>query len=123
MYKKNMVICIMAILLCVGGIALAKAVKLNLVPPANSVDPDGYGHAVLNYSKDEDVTIIQVNCEGLTPGHQYGVNLGDNMGSVGTAVAHKNGKIMIHAEREGDLTGNVVRVRNGTLRRPALSSK
>ena len=122
MWKKNIVICIMAIVLCVGGIALAKAVKLNLVPVNHSPDPDGFGRAVLNYAEGEDKTIIQVNCWGLTPGNGYGVNLANGMGSAGGAVASANGTITIHGEQEGDQSGCIVRIKNRTQNRPALRS-
>ena len=88
MWKKSVVICITAIVLCVGGIALAKAVKLTLVPVDDSPDPDGSGRAVLNYAKGEDKTIIQVNCRGLTPGGEYGVNLANGKGPVGRTEKH-----------------------------------
>lgn len=123
MWKRNVVICIMAVVLCVGTIALAKAVKLNLVPTNTSTDPDGYGNAILNYSMDEDKTIIQINCWELTPGDRYGVNLADSMGTIGTATASQNGTITIHGERAGDLSGSMIRVRNGTQGRPALRSE
>ena len=123
MWKKNMVICIVAIVLCVGGIALAKAVKLNLVPVAGSSDADGYGNAVLNYAKDADKTIIQVNCGGLTPGDEYGVNLANGNGPVGRVIAKKNGTITVHGEQAGDQSGSIVRVRNRTQSQLALLSE
>ena len=123
MWKKSIVICIAAIVLCVGGIALAKAVKLNLVPVEGSPDLDGSGRAVLNYAKGEDKTIIQVNCWGLTPGDEYGVNLANGKGPVGRVVAKKNGTITVHGEQEGDQSGCIVRVRNRTQMHQALQSE
>ena len=122
--KKMRPISAALIVCCVVGIAFAGAVKLNLVPVTDSPDPNASGRAVLNYAKCADKTIIQVNCWGLTPGDEYGVNLANGMGGISDPViAKKNGTITMHGEQEGDQSGNIVRVRNRTVGHLALQSE
>lgn len=108
--KKNVLICLAAVVLCVAGIALAAAVKVELMPYANPgadpLEPDASGQAVLNYAKGADKTEIQVNCSGLTPGEEYTVWIGTVGGpwtNVGTFTAKKNGTGNLHAREDGDL--------------------
>lgn len=104
--KKALLICLAAVVLCVAGIALAKAVKVDLLP-TDPLEPDASGKAVLNYAKGEDKTEIQVNCSGLTPGEEYTVWIGTVGGpwmNVGTFVARKNGTGNLHARPAGDLS-------------------
>ena len=52
----------------VAGIALAKAVKVDLVPyvdaDGNVLEPNAYGKAMMNYAKGADKTEVQSSCAG-----------------------------------------------------------
>ena len=107
--KKELLICLAAVVLCVAGIALAAAVKVDLLPypPAAPQEPDASGQAVLNYAKGADKTEIQVNCAGLTPGAEYTVYIGTPWEVIGTFVARKNGTGNLHARPDGDQSGRL----------------
>jgi len=109
--KKNVLICLAAVVLCVAGIALAAAVKVELMPyaypGAEPIEPDASGQAVLNYAKGADKTEIQVNCRGLTPGEEYTVYIGSPWEVIGTFIARKNGSGNLHARPDGDQSGRL----------------
>jgi len=107
--KKALLICLAAVVLCVAGIALAAAVKVDLLPfpAADPLEPDASGKAVLNYAKGADKTEIQVNCAGLTPGAEYTVYIGSPWEVIGTFVARKNGTGNLHARPDGDQSGRL----------------
>jgi len=107
--KKALLICLAAVVLCVAGIALAAAVKVELLPypAADPLEPDAAGKAVLNYAKGADKTEIQVNCSGLTPGEEYTVYIGSPWEVIGTFVARKNGTGNLHARPDGDQSGRL----------------
>ena len=107
--KKALLICLAAVVLCVAGIALAAAVKVELLPypAAAPLEPDASGQAVLNYAKGADKTEIQVNCAGLTPGEGYTVYIGSPWEVIGTFVARKNGSGNLHARPDGDQSGRL----------------
>ncbi|HUW55931.1 MAG TPA: hypothetical protein VMZ92_04800 [Planctomycetota bacterium] len=110
MLRKNVIwICLVAFVLATAGIAFAKAVKLELkpYPEAAPNEPGASGHAILNYSADDDVTQVQVNCWGLTPGTEYTVYVWQGGGpvSIGTFTAKKRGQGHLHVEMEGNTTG------------------
>jgi len=121
--KKALLICLAAVVLCVAGVALAKAVKVDLLPTDPS-EPDASGKAVLNYAKGADKTEIQVNCAGLTPGAEYTVWIGTVGGpwtNVGTFVARKNGTGNLHARPGGDLSELTVGVNRDVWNNVLLS--
>ena len=109
--KKNVLICFAAVVLCIGGLAVAKAVKVELIPyaypGADPLEPDAAGQAVLNYAKGADKTEIQVNCSGLTPGEEYTVYIGSPWEVIGTFIARKNGSGNLHARPDGDQSGRL----------------
>ena len=113
--KKNLLICLAAVVLCVAGIALAKAVKLDLQNPpglpAGDPDTGATGRAVLNYAKGADKTELQFNCQGLTPGDTYIVGTLTSGPLPGTYTALPNGKLAVHARITGDMSGERVGVR------------
>jgi len=115
--KKALLICLAAVVLCVAGIALAKAVKVELLPypAAAPLEPDASGQAILNYAKGEDKTEIQVNCSGLTPGAEYTVYIGggSTWEDIGTFIARKNGTGNLHARPDEDQSGLSVAVNTG----------
>ena len=109
--KKALLICLAAVVLCVAGIALAAAVKVELLPyaypGADPLEPDAAGQAVLNYAKGADKTEIQVNCSGLTPGEGYTVYIGSPWEVIGTFVARNNGTGNLHVRPDGDQSGRL----------------
>jgi hypothetical protein len=98
-----------------GGIALAKAVKVDLLP-YGSLEPFASGQAVLNYAKGADNTEVQVNCWDLTPGTEYTVYLRDGgWYSIGTFVTRRNGSGNLHVRLPGDVSGNLSVAVNNTV--------
>ena len=114
--KKNLLICLAAVVLCVAGIALAKAVKVDLQNPAglpaDDQDAGATGRAVLNYAKGADKTEVQFNCQGLTPGATYVIGIVDVgiFPGTGTYTPLPNGKLMVHAAVSGDVSAEHVGV-------------
>jgi len=108
--KKQVLMCLAAAVLCLAGIALAKAVKVELepYPAAAPLEPDASGHAVLNYAKGQDKTIVQVNCWGLMPAAEYTVYLNDGaFYAIGTFTTRKNGSGNLHVSLDGDASGHL----------------
>ena len=124
MRRKNIIlICLVAFVLATAGIAFAKAVKVALepYPEANPNEPGASGHTILNYSADDDVTQVQVNCWGLTPGTEYTVYVWENDEpvSIGTFTAKRRGQGHLHVEMEGDTSGLLpIHVSNPLLPKP-----
>ena len=90
------------------GIALAGAVKVDLMPypPADPIDEDASGHAILNYAKGADRTEVQLNCKGLEPQTEYTVYLNEGgWNAIGTFTTRKNGTGNFHVKLEGDHSG------------------
>ncbi|UCE17173.1 MAG: hypothetical protein JSV84_09725 [Gemmatimonadota bacterium] len=111
MYKKFALIGLVIAL--VAGIALAKAVKVDLVPyvdaDGNVLEPNAYGKAMLNYAKGADKTEVQVNCWDLVPNAMYTVYL-NNSGtwySICTFTTDSNGEGHCHAKLAGDVSGHL----------------
>ena len=105
--KKFTPVAVMAVLLCVCGIELAAAVKVDLLPLPGSVapEPDASGHAVLNYAKGADKTEVQVNCWDLTSETEYTVYLcapGPEWYEIGSFTTRKNGNGNLHVRLPGD---------------------
>lgn len=116
MYKKFALIGLVIAL--VSGIALAKAVMVDLLPyPADPIEPDASGKAMLNLAQkgDDGKTEVQVNCWGLMPEADYTVYVGTEGGSwteVCTFTTNKQGTGSCHSRIEGDFTGDSVAVNN-----------
>ena len=110
--KSNLLIYLTTVVLCVAGIALAKAIKVDLTP-YGSVEPNASGHAVLNYAKGADKTMVQMNCWDLTSNTKYTVYLFYDDGSgvdwytIGTFTTRKNGSGNLHVFLEGHTSGDV----------------
>ena len=110
MYKKFALIGLVIAL--VAGIALAKAVKVDLLPyPDDPIEPDASGRAVLNYAKGADKTEVQINCRGLMSETEYTVYLYDvenaDFYSIGTFTTRKNGTGNFHTKLDGDRSGEL----------------
>ena len=112
--KQFILICLGVVVLSVAGIALAKAVKVELVP-YGTAEPDASGHAILNYAKGADKTEVQVNCWRLTPNTNYTVYL-KNGGfyAVGDFTTRKNGSGNLHVRLMGDRSGDLPVAVNNT---------
>ena len=122
--RKLVSICLVALILGVTGIALAKAVKVELAP-YGTLEPDASGHAILNYAKGADKTEVQVNCWGLTPETEYTVYLNDGVDyyAIGTFTTDSSGDGHLHAKLEGDASGDLpVAVNNTALNATVLIS-
>lgn len=98
--KKNLLICLTALAFCIAGIALAKAVKVDLTPPYQAPVPYASGQAVLNYAQGADKTLVEVNCWDPTPGTEYAVYLSGSL--IGTFTTSRNGTGNLHVSLEGD---------------------
>ena len=129
MMKKTVLICVATVVLCVAGIALAKAVKLDLVPcPINYPDPGnlppGGGFVVLNNSSGDCHNLeLTVSLKGVEPNTTYDIYLfvdgswyaGAKAGTVttnkrGNANFHMNGLIA-----EGEHTLAIDITKEGSL--------
>jgi len=107
-HKKSALICLTALVAFVAVIALAGAVKIELMPypPAAPIDEDASGQAILNYVKGADKTEVQVNCLGLEPQMEYTVYLDEGgWNAIGTFTTRKNGSGNFHAKLDGDHSG------------------
>ena len=108
LHKRNILICLTAVSLCLTGIALGKAVKQELLGEGDQV----LGKAILNYAEDADKTEIQVNCRGLEPETEYTVVLCeiDEQGNItdlmviGSFTTNNKGKGHLHARLDGDVS-------------------
>ena len=108
--KKRVLILFATILVCVAGLALAKAVKVELMPypAAAPLEPDASGHAILNYAKGQDKTIVQVNCWDLKPDTEYTVYLNDGgFYVIGNFTTRKNGSGNLHVSIAGDVSADL----------------
>ena len=111
----------MAILFCMSGVALAAAAKVKLEAYGGLL-PDASGHAVLNYAKGADKTIVQVNCWDLAPSTNYTVYLNDGSWYVvGTFTSDGSGEGHLHVSLSGNRAGDVpVAVNDTTLNATVL---
>ena len=106
--KRKVLICLAAVTICLSGIALAKAVKQELV----NEDGEIIGKANLNYAKGANKTECQVNGWDLDTETEYIVLLCvcDDDGEVtdctevGSFTTNKKGKGHLHASVEGDVS-------------------
>ena len=118
MTGKGLGLIALAVMVGLAGVAFAAAVKTELLPQAPVLDPDSgaSGQAVLNYAKGADKTEVQINAEGLTPGATYYPGIFGS-GGFPYVTAGPNGKINVHAEVPGDVSGldaGVYRVSGGS---------
>jgi hypothetical protein len=125
--KKLAFVFLLGIVLCVTGVAMAAAVKIELLPWEFSVapEPDARGQAVLNYAKGKDKTIGQFNCWGLTPETDYDVYLfiDGSWENIGTFTTNKNGAGHLHAYGDGDHRGSLpIAINNAALNATVLMS-
>ena len=107
MVSRRLFLLSVIVLVGLGGIAIAAAIKVDLVPaliPPDDPDSGAYGQAVLKYVRGPDKTMIRINCGGLTPGEEYQVGL-FYYGSLGNVTAGNNGKIALHVRIPGDVSG------------------
>ena len=106
--KRNALIYIAAVTLSLSGVALAKAVKVELV--VMDLGSSGGGEAILNYAKGTDKTEIQVNCKGMEPNAEHIVWICDwtdeksDYIELGTLTTNKKGKGVLHARVKGDIS-------------------
>lgn len=103
--KRLVVTCLVGLVLCTTGLALAKAVKVDLVSTSKMAGVSG--KAILNYAKGADVTQIQVNCRGLKPETEYTVFLSVRVGmdiKAGTFKVQEDGTGSCHAAIDGDVS-------------------
>ena len=80
--KKALLTCLAAVVLCVAGIALAKAVKVDLNPIG--VDPGG-GFVVFNNTSGPENVQVQMSLKGALPNTDYDVIV--HIGAPDTYVA------------------------------------
>ena len=127
MYKKFALIALVIAL--VVGVALAKAVKKDLVPYVNAdgtvIEPNAYGQAMLNYAKGADKTEVQVNCWDLVSNTMYTVYL-NNSGvwhSICTFTTDANGEGHCHAKLPGDHSGHLPVAVNNSANQTVLISQ
>ncbi len=107
---KFTLMCFAAVIVCTSSFALAKAFRVDLAP--TGIEPGASGKAIVNFAKGAEVTQVQVNCRGLTPGAEYGVFFPTGFGSVraGTFTVREDGTGNFHIALDGDYSGRSVAV-------------
>ena len=70
MLRRSTLVCLTAVVLCVGGIALAKAVKVELNPIGT--DPGG-GFVIFNNTSGPENVQVQMSLKGALPNTDYDV--------------------------------------------------
>jgi hypothetical protein len=103
MSKKYVCLLLVILMFGIGGIALAKGTKYDLsAHPDSEYSGDAYGFVVVNYAKDEDMTIYNIQCFDLKPNCTYSVyRLGDYLGGF---MTNKKGHGHVNLQLDGDLT-------------------
>ncbi len=93
--KKLLFICLIAVTLCVGGIALAKAIKVGLVPIGS--DPGG-GFVIFNNTSGPENVQVQMSLKGALPLTDYDVivHLGAPDTYVATVTTNIRGNVNFH---------------------------
>lgn len=105
--KKTVLICLGAVVLCVAGLAVAKAVKVELVPcPINYPDPEnlppGGGFVIFNDSAGAGHNLeLTVSLKGVEPDTAYDIYLFVDGGwyageKAGTVTTNKRGNANFH---------------------------
>lgn len=118
MLRKNpAIMCVATVVLCVAAIALAKAVRIELMPYPEEApaEPGASGYAVLNYTNSADKTVVEVNCRGLTAETEYKVCLekDEDFYEIGSFTTRRDGSGNLHVEIETDASADVpVAVKN-----------
>ena len=99
--KKNILICLAAVVLCVAGIALAKAVKADLNPIG--VDPGG-GFVVFNNTSGPENVQVQMSLKGALPNTDYDVivHVGGPDTYVATITTNAKGNANFHYSGSAD---------------------
>jgi len=107
---KFILTCFAAVIVCTSSFALAKAFKVDLIP--TGIEPGASGKAIVNFAKGAEVTQLQVNCRGLTPGAEYGVFFPTGFGFVesGRFTVQEDGTANFHAALKGDFSGRPVSI-------------
>jgi hypothetical protein len=114
LFKRPVLICLIAVNFCFAGIVVGKAVKLEL--GGQGIESSAAGKAMLDYSKGADKTEIQVNCKGMEPNTEFIVLLydctdeGTSYIKLGSLTTNKKGKGTLHTRAEGDVSGLSVAV-------------
>jgi len=106
--KKILFICLTAVVLCLGGIALAKAVKAELSPIG--VDP-GYGFVIFNDTSGPENVQVQMSLKGALPYTEYDVivHVGGPDTYVATITTNAKGNANFHYSGSADpVPGNWV---------------
>ena len=106
--KKMIFICLTAVVLCLGGIALAKAVKVELNPI--SVDP-GCGFVIFNNTSGPENVQVQMSLKGALPLTEYDVivHVGGPDTYVATITTNVKGNANFHYSGSADpVPGNWV---------------
>jgi len=106
--KKALLICLAAVVLCVAGIALAKAVKVDLNPIG--VDPGG-GFVVFNNTSGPENVQVQMSLKGALPNTDYDVivHVGGPDTHVATITTNAKGNANFHYSGSADpVPGNWV---------------
>jgi len=93
--KKSVLICLAAVVLCVAGIALAKAVKVEL----NQIGSDpGGGFVIFNNTSGPENVQIQMSLKGALPKTDYDVivHIGAPDAYVATVTTNAKGNANFH---------------------------
>ena len=114
--KKTLFICLTAVVLCVGGVALAKAVKVDLNPISHintaTVEQDpGSGFVVFNDASGPENVQVQMSLKGALPKTNYDVivHVGGPDTYVATITTNAKGNANFHYSGSADPTpGNWV---------------
>jgi len=99
--KKALLICLAAVVLCVAGIALAKAVKADLNPIG--ADPGG-GFVVFNNTSGPENVQVQMSLKGALPNTDYDVivHVGGSDTYVATITTNAKGNANFHYSGSAD---------------------
>jgi hypothetical protein len=106
--KKMLFICLTAVVLCLGGIALAKAVKAELNPIG--IDP-GCGFVIFNDTSGPENVQVQMSLKGALPCTEYDVivHVGGPDTYVATITTNAKGNANFHYSGSADpVPGNWV---------------
>ena len=106
--KKNVLICLAAVVLCVAGVALAKAVKVELNPIGD--DPGG-GFVIFNDTSGPENVQVQMSLKGALPKTDYDVivHVGGPDTYVATITTNAKGNANFHYSGSADpVPGNWV---------------
>ncbi|HUW20513.1 MAG TPA: hypothetical protein VMW16_14545 [Sedimentisphaerales bacterium] len=125
--KKVGLICVVSVVLLAAAVALAAAVKVELLPcPAeNPIEPNASGHAILNYAQGRDKTMVEINCWGLKADMNYTAHLKAPEGfhSIGMFTTRKNGSGNLNVDLEGDHSAHLPVAINNDANETVLRSR